>query len=60
MNFVMENKLTESEHARDASEQIIKKRKIRPAGMEPHRRRIIISETVRQFLLRNRHGFRLR
>jgi hypothetical protein len=33
----MENKLTGSEHARDASEQIIKKPKIRPAGMEPHR-----------------------
>lgn len=60
MNFVMENKLTGSEHDHDASDQIIKKRKIRPTGMEPHRRRIIIPETVRQFLLRNRHGFRLR
>lgn len=60
MNFVMENKLTGSEHARDASEQIIKKRKTGRPVSNRTVRRIIIPETVRQFLLRNRHGFRLR
>lgn len=56
----MENKLTGSEHDHDASVQIIKKRKTGRVVSNRTVRRIIIPETVRQFLLRNRQGFKIR